>query len=830
MVIVMRWFPSSPAGLIRAVNCNISSVFCSFQKEAGGMDQSSLLLLTEKHKDHNANYVDTEISLLLDESTDSEVEVLEDIRTNRRSQDNSDLDITILYENHSMTEKQKLIKSAIKNRCYVKIEKMKDAAKYLNKISSHRSGSLVVGGDSSRASKENSSDNLIEYEQRVIKTFKNLFNPKRGRPFNIKPKTEKEKEAYNQVFEKFEANLNVQDGTGQTLVDLQAEPLKKSYHSLPLLPKPLPSLSTRETWTCISKLIRMGKGGRKRLEYGNPAARPCWWPQHILTWEDMDTKRKSLNFSHSNFKKVLQQCLAAGYQYFGCDPTTYYVRDREQRTEKEYFSAIEDRAREAEPSGVATDQVQVEAGKNLKDDLRSLSTLSTAKKETKSEKDGTEKVANEKSGEETIEISSHEVSDVEIVEDMFWDSIFEENNNDIRLKRVRVLVKNEATGISAAPAPADRKRKFQADQASVNIKADPIKPKKKPSQFEDPKKLSDFEKIREKNIKEREALFASLNFDVEVDELKKATGLKKKIDQSIRQRSLSSSNSTVVTRKQLIRSKARESDGHAVARKEEHSGENLDKLETNSGKGKLKRTIVDVTSETKDTTREGLSGKFSAGAFRIPKVKKAVVGCMSFGDLKEDALLWEIVNNKEVIGQKDAEELKRINNQYSRLTKLMEEIDPVLKLQTENEKKIVITDEEEIADLLQIKEKLGDDIDDERRKKLARESFENEEQSKPQRNLTFHGFQKEVSKLPKSQTEYVQMCEEATTEETPLKITDVEKVMKKVMKLSYCLKHKDHLFALENLEKLRPLVGHFKQGSDETATFLRFYSNAEKVG
>jgi len=687
------------------------------------MDQSSLLLLTEKHKDGYANFVGTEISLLLDKSTDSEVEVLEEIRICRRSEDNCEKDITILYENHSLTEKQKLIKSAIKNRCFVKIKKMEDAdaAKYLNEMSSNRSGSLDVGEDSedsSRASKENSSDNLIEYEQRVKKHLKNLLNPKRGRPLNIKPKTEKEEEAYSAVFEEFdfEANLYEQDGTGQTLVDLQPEALKKSDHNLPLLPK---------------------QGMYKE------------------------------NFS----------------------------------------SAIEDRAGEADLGGVATDQVQVEAGKNLA-------------------------FANKKSGaDETIEISSDNESDVEIVEDLSWDLIFEENNNDIRLKKVRVMVKNEVTGISAATA--DKKRKFQPDQASVNIKAAPIKRQKKPLQFEDPKKLSDFEKIREKNIKECKALFASLNFDDDVDELKKASGLKKKkIDQSFKQRSLSSCHSSVVTRKQPIRSKARESDGQAVARKEEHTGENLDKLERNSSNGKFMGTIVDETIGSKNTTSKGPSGncgKFSAGTFRIPKVKKTVVGCMSFGDALEDASLWEIVNSKEVIGQNDAEELKRINTQYSRLTKLMTEIDPVLKLQTDNEKKIVITDEEEIADLMQIKAKLGDDIDDDRRKKLARESFENEEQSIPQRNLTFHGFQKEVSKLPKSQTEYVQTCEEAMTEETQLKITDVEKVMKKIMKLSYCLKYNDHVLRPENLEKLRPMVGHFKQGSDETATFLRFYSNSEKA-
>jgi len=95
--------------------------------------------------------------------------------------------------------------------------------------------------------------------------------------------------------------------------------------SLPLLPKPLSILKTAETRTFLSKLIWLGNGGR-RPQYGNPDTKPCWWPQHILPWEEMKKMggRKSVELSHINYTEILKQCLSAGYEYFGYDPLTYY--------------------------------------------------------------------------------------------------------------------------------------------------------------------------------------------------------------------------------------------------------------------------------------------------------------------------------------------------------------------------------------------------------------------------------------------------------------------------------------------------------------------------
>jgi len=95
--------------------------------------------------------------------------------------------------------------------------------------------------------------------------------------------------------------------------------------SLPLLPKPLSVLKTAETRTYLSKLVWLGNGG-KRPQYGNPETKPCWWPQHILPWEDMKKMggRKSAELTNINYTEVLKQCLAAGYEYFGYDPATYF--------------------------------------------------------------------------------------------------------------------------------------------------------------------------------------------------------------------------------------------------------------------------------------------------------------------------------------------------------------------------------------------------------------------------------------------------------------------------------------------------------------------------
>jgi len=98
--------------------------------------------------------------------------------------------------------------------------------------------------------------------------------------------------------------------------------------SLPLLPKPLSILKTAETRTFLSKLIWLGNGGR-RPQYGNPETKPCWWPQHILPWEEMKKMggRKSVELTHINYTEILKQCLSAGYEYFGYDPTTYHANE-----------------------------------------------------------------------------------------------------------------------------------------------------------------------------------------------------------------------------------------------------------------------------------------------------------------------------------------------------------------------------------------------------------------------------------------------------------------------------------------------------------------------
>jgi len=103
--------------------------------------------------------------------------------------------------------------------------------------------------------------------------------------------------------------------------------------TLPLLPKPLSILKTAETRTYLSKLIWLGNGGR-RPQYGNPETKPSWWPQHILPWEDMKKMggRKSVELSHINYTEILKQCLAAGYEYFGYDPATYFSNEADENS------------------------------------------------------------------------------------------------------------------------------------------------------------------------------------------------------------------------------------------------------------------------------------------------------------------------------------------------------------------------------------------------------------------------------------------------------------------------------------------------------------------
>jgi len=101
--------------------------------------------------------------------------------------------------------------------------------------------------------------------------------------------------------------------------------------TLPLLPKPLSVLKTAETRTYLSKLIWLGNGGR-RPQYGNPGTKPCWWPQEVLPWEEMKKMggRKSQELSHINYTEILKKCLAAGYEYFGYDPSTYFSAEMQE--------------------------------------------------------------------------------------------------------------------------------------------------------------------------------------------------------------------------------------------------------------------------------------------------------------------------------------------------------------------------------------------------------------------------------------------------------------------------------------------------------------------
>jgi len=122
--------------------------------------------------------------------------------------------------------------------------------------------------------------------------------------------------------------------------------------SLPILPKPLSILKTAETRTYLSKLIWIGNGGR-RPQYGNPETKPGWWPQHILPWGEMKKMggRKSVELSHINYTEVLKQCLAAGYEYFGYDTSTYYNTDHEHGDQENCSYIIEDGQAAEEDSG-----------------------------------------------------------------------------------------------------------------------------------------------------------------------------------------------------------------------------------------------------------------------------------------------------------------------------------------------------------------------------------------------------------------------------------------------------------------------------------------------
>jgi len=125
---------------------------------------------------------------------------------------------------------------------------------------------------------------------------------------------------------------------------------------LPLLPKPLSILKTAETRTFLSKLIWLGNGGR-RPQYGNPETKPSWWPQHILPWEDMKKMggRKSVELSHINYTEILKQCLAAGYEYFGYDPATYFSSDADENSFNQDSSFI---IEDGHCQGAITDESQ----------------------------------------------------------------------------------------------------------------------------------------------------------------------------------------------------------------------------------------------------------------------------------------------------------------------------------------------------------------------------------------------------------------------------------------------------------------------------------------
>eukprot|EP00092_Neocalanus_flemingeri_P032851 GFUD01035728.1.p1 GENE.GFUD01035728.1~~GFUD01035728.1.p1 ORF type:complete len:426 (+),score=126.92 GFUD01035728.1:331-1608(+) len=161
--------------------------------------------------------------------------------------------------------------------------------------------------------------------------------------------------------------------------------------TLPLLPKPLSILKTAETRTYLSKLIWLGNGGR-RPQYGNPETKPSWWPQHILPWEDMKKMggRKSVELSHINYTEILKQCLAAGYEYFGYDPATYFSSDADENSFNQDSSfiiedcqgAITDESQEGRESRgerqeqpvleIDLDQVEEGCGKNVRNEQNQI--------------------------------------------------------------------------------------------------------------------------------------------------------------------------------------------------------------------------------------------------------------------------------------------------------------------------------------------------------------------------------------------------------------------------------------------------------------------------
>jgi len=144
--------------------------------------------------------------------------------------------------------------------------------------------------------------------------------------------------------------------------------------ALPLLPKPLAILKTAETRTFLSKLIWLGNGGR-RPQYGNPETKPVWWPQHVLPWGEMKKMggRKSQELSHINYTEILKQCLAAGYEYFGYDPATYYSTEAPQLVCDTSFTSLDGGGGEEDSHGEVE---RMEDGEpELEIDLDSVQTL-----------------------------------------------------------------------------------------------------------------------------------------------------------------------------------------------------------------------------------------------------------------------------------------------------------------------------------------------------------------------------------------------------------------------------------------------------------------------
>eukprot|EP00092_Neocalanus_flemingeri_P076617 GFUD01095048.1.p1 GENE.GFUD01095048.1~~GFUD01095048.1.p1 ORF type:complete len:110 (+),score=32.08 GFUD01095048.1:272-601(+) len=100
--------------------------------------------------------------------------------------------------------------------------------------------------------------------------------------------------------------------------------------------------------------------------------------------------RKSVELSHINYTEILKQCLAAGYEYFGYDPATYFSSDADENSFNQDSSfiiedcqgAITDESQEGRESRgerqeqpvleIDLDQVEEGCGKNVRNEQNQI--------------------------------------------------------------------------------------------------------------------------------------------------------------------------------------------------------------------------------------------------------------------------------------------------------------------------------------------------------------------------------------------------------------------------------------------------------------------------